>query len=40
MRGVNNMTEIFGDFAIMKIVSLAGVAYLIYVFIQDRRKKK
>ncbi len=34
------MEEIFGEFAIMKIVSLVGVAYLIYFFIQDRRKKK
>jgi hypothetical protein len=34
------MMELFGDFAIMKIASLAGVAYLIYFFIKDRRKKK
>ena len=34
------MEEIFGEFAIFKIASLVGVAYLIYFFIQDRRKKK
>jgi threonine/homoserine/homoserine lactone efflux protein len=34
------MMELFGELAIVKIVSLLGVAYLVYVFIQDRRKKK
>ena len=34
------MDEIFGEYAIFKIASLVAVAYLIYFFIQDRRKKK
>lgn len=32
--------EQLGEFAIFKIASLAGVAYLIYVFVKDRRGKK
>ncbi len=34
------MESILGELAVFKIAALAGVAYLIYVFIQDRRKKK
>lgn len=34
------MMELFGELAVFKIAALAGVAYLIYFFIQDRRKKK
>ncbi len=34
------MMELFGELAIFKIAALAGLAYLIYVFIQDRRGKK
>jgi len=34
------MMELFGEFAVFKIASLVGVAYLIYFFIKDRRKKK
>ena len=34
------MMELFGEFAVFKIVSLVGVAYLIYFFIKDRRGKK
>ncbi len=34
------MESMLGELAIFKIASLLGVAYLIYFFIKDRRKKK
>ncbi len=34
------MENILGELWIFKLMSIAGAAYLIYVFIKDRRKKK
>jgi threonine/homoserine/homoserine lactone efflux protein len=34
------MVELLGEFVIFKIAGLAGVAYLIYFFVKDRRGKK
>ena len=34
------MENILGEFWMFKLASLAAVAYLVYVFIKDRTKKK
>jgi len=34
------MENVLGEFWIFKLMSIAGVAYLIYFFIKDRRGKK
>jgi threonine/homoserine/homoserine lactone efflux protein len=33
------MENVLGEFWIFKLASLVGVAYLIYMFIKDRKKK-
>jgi hypothetical protein len=37
---MNIMESVLGEFWIFKLASLGGVAYLIYIFIKDRIRKK
>lgn len=37
---MNIMENVLGEFWIFKLACLGGVAYLVYIFIKDRTRKK